>query len=330
MSSLMRTPNSALLLLGLMTAGTVACVAAPDLSKLPPPSDRKGVTYEKDIRPILENSCFRCHGDQRPRGGLRLNSLEALLKGSEDGPVVKPGSSKDSPLVIAVAQIDEDTAMPPKRRPGGPGGPGGRGGFGPGMILSRQMVSQGDKDQDGKLSQPEISALADDWFDKLDPQKTGKLTQEEFTARLGDVLPPPQGGARREGGAPPGGGRGFGPGRFIGPGLFAAADSNKDGSLTRDELKNTFVKWFTDWDTAKTGKLEQEKIQEGLNSALPRPNFGGPRGPGGPGGPGGPERAGGGPGGPGGGAPGNFGPPPPPLTAEQVGLVRAWIDQGAK
>ena len=59
------------------------------------------------------------------------------------------------------------------------------------------------------------------------------------------------------------------------------------------------------------------------------PGRGGPRGPGGP-----PPGDGGGPGGPGGpgspGGPGGFGPPPKPLTAEQVGMLRAWVDQGAK
>jgi hypothetical protein len=65
-----------------------------------------------------------------------------------------------------------------------------------------------------------------------------------------------------------------------------------------------------------------------------RPRHGGPGGPGGPGGgPGNPPEGPGGPppGGPGGpGGPRGFGPPPKPLTPEQVGLVRAWIDQGAK
>jgi len=42
--------------------------------------------------------------------------------------VVIPGKSAESPLVIAVAQLDPETAMPPKRK--GPGGPGGRGGPG--------------------------------------------------------------------------------------------------------------------------------------------------------------------------------------------------------
>jgi hypothetical protein len=164
---------------------------------------------------------------------------------------------------------------------------------------------------------------------------------------LSEVLPPPQNMRQREGG-PQGGGRGFGPGRFLGPGLFAATDTDKDGSLTRSEFKGTFENWFTKWDTNKTGTLSEENLRDGLNSTLPQPNFagrGGPGGPGGgPGGPGGFAPQGGGPGGPGGppgggpggpgggpgGPGGGFGPPPPPLTAEQVGLVRAWIDQGAK
>src|SRR6266850_1359777 len=101
-----------------------------DLSKLPAPSEQKDVTYAKDIQPLLEASCFRCHSEQRPKGDLRLDSLEAVLKGGKDGKVVVVGDSKTSPLVIAAAQIDEETAMPPKRRPGGPGGPGRPGGFG--------------------------------------------------------------------------------------------------------------------------------------------------------------------------------------------------------
>src|SRR6266516_4305301 len=101
-----------------------------DVSKLPPAADKKGLTYAKDIRPMFQASCFRCHGEERQKGDLRLDSLEALLKGGEDGKVVVPGNSKKSVLVIAVAQINEELAMPPKRKPGGPGGQfgGGAGG----------------------------------------------------------------------------------------------------------------------------------------------------------------------------------------------------------
>jgi hypothetical protein len=58
-----------------------------------------------------------------------------VLKGSKEGKVIEPGKSDHSDLVIAVAQLDPETAMPPKPKPnrrgglGGPGGPGGPGGM---------------------------------------------------------------------------------------------------------------------------------------------------------------------------------------------------------
>ena len=118
--------NSILLLAGLTMALDSLPAAGPDLTKLPPPADKTGVTYAADIRPLLLASCFNCHGQQRQRGGLRLDSLEAVLRGGDDGKVITPGKSKDSLLVVAVAQLDEETAMPPKRGRGAAGGPGGR------------------------------------------------------------------------------------------------------------------------------------------------------------------------------------------------------------
>jgi len=113
-------------------------VAAPlhasdvDVSKLPPAARREGVTYANDIQPIFQGTCFGCHGPRRQRGGLRLDSLSTVLKGGKDGKVVQPGESEKSVLVIAVAQLDPKTAMPPKPRHVGPGGPGGGpGGPGP-------------------------------------------------------------------------------------------------------------------------------------------------------------------------------------------------------
>ncbi len=94
-----------------------------DASKLPPAADKKDVTFEKDIKPIFEASCFRCHGSEKQKGELRLDSLEAALKGGEDGKMIVPKDSAKSLLVFAVAQVKDEIAMPPKRRPGGPGGP---------------------------------------------------------------------------------------------------------------------------------------------------------------------------------------------------------------
>ena len=95
-----------------------------DTSKLPAAADKKGLTYETDIKPLFKASCVRCHGEQRPKANLRLDSLEAILKGGEDGKVVIPGESKKSLLLAAAAQLNDQIAMPPKRGPGR-GGPGG-------------------------------------------------------------------------------------------------------------------------------------------------------------------------------------------------------------
>jgi hypothetical protein len=103
-----------------------------DVSKLPPAASDKGITYEKDIEPILKVSCVGCHGEQHPKANLRLDSKEAILKGGKDGSMVVSGDSAKSLLVAAAAQIDDKISMPPKFRGRGPGGPGGPGGPPPG------------------------------------------------------------------------------------------------------------------------------------------------------------------------------------------------------
>src|SRR5574340_643548 len=59
-----------------------------DLSKLPPAATKQGVTYAADIKPVFDAACTKCHGEQKPKGHLRLDSLEGALKGGEDGKVV--------------------------------------------------------------------------------------------------------------------------------------------------------------------------------------------------------------------------------------------------
>ena len=85
-----------------------------DISKLPPASAKQGLTYAKDIKPIFEKSCFKCHGSEKQKGKLRLDSLEAALKGGENGPDIVPGKSEKSTLVHNIARLVEDDAMPPE------------------------------------------------------------------------------------------------------------------------------------------------------------------------------------------------------------------------
>src|ERR1700753_2452249 len=55
----------------------------PDPSKLPPVSKQEGVTFKKDIYPIFDATCIKCHGDEKPRANLRLDSLEGVMKGAK-------------------------------------------------------------------------------------------------------------------------------------------------------------------------------------------------------------------------------------------------------
>ena len=81
--------------------------------KIPPASDKKGVTYTADIKPIFDKSCIGCHGKDKQKGKLRLDTYEGISKGGEDGKIFEAGKSADAMVVKAVARVVEDDAMPP-------------------------------------------------------------------------------------------------------------------------------------------------------------------------------------------------------------------------
>ena len=51
--------------------------------------------------------------------------------------------------------------------------------------------------------------------------------------------------------------------------LFTLVDTNKDGAVTREELKGTFDKWYTEWDKTKSNALTLEQVFMGLGSVFP-------------------------------------------------------------
>src|SRR5262245_17900336 len=97
--------------LPLVLLGTPA--AAADVSKLPPPADRK-IDYAKDVQPIFANTCYSCHGEKKQQSSLRLDRKADALKGGEIGKAIVPGKSAESPLIHYVAGVDENVTMPPK------------------------------------------------------------------------------------------------------------------------------------------------------------------------------------------------------------------------
>ena len=106
----------ALTLAATLAISLIAGAVDIDASKLPPPSTKQGLTFEKDIKPLFDKSCVECHGAEKPKGKLRLDTLAGTLKGSVDGKVLEPGNSAKSFLVANIAFLgDEDDWMPPPK-----------------------------------------------------------------------------------------------------------------------------------------------------------------------------------------------------------------------
>lgn len=100
--------------LGLVLAMGLPLVAwGADASPLPSPASVK-IDYDRDIRPLFEASCFRCHGPEKPKSKFRLDDRAAALKGGSYGVAIIPGNSAESPLVHVIARLDEDKSMPPE------------------------------------------------------------------------------------------------------------------------------------------------------------------------------------------------------------------------
>jgi hypothetical protein len=80
-------------------------------------TDADGVDFfESKVRPVLVEHCYKCHSAQAkaPKGGLRLDSLDAMTKGGDTGPAIVPGDVDTSLLLQAVRYKDEQMRMPPK------------------------------------------------------------------------------------------------------------------------------------------------------------------------------------------------------------------------
>ena len=79
------------------------------------PQDAAVEHFEKKIRPLLLGRCQKCHGTQEAKGGLRLDSGDALRRGGGSGKVVIEGKPDESLLIQAVRYAGE-VHMPPDGR----------------------------------------------------------------------------------------------------------------------------------------------------------------------------------------------------------------------
>src|SRR5262245_868605 len=76
--------------------------------------DDKAPSYVKDVKPILESNCVRCHKGGNAKGGANLTSVESILKGGKKGKtLLAPGKPEKSPLVLTME--GKGKQMPPRK-----------------------------------------------------------------------------------------------------------------------------------------------------------------------------------------------------------------------
>jgi YHS domain-containing protein/uncharacterized membrane protein len=70
------------------------------------------------IKPVLESSCISCHGPEKAKAGLRLDTFGGLLKGSEHGPIIVAGKAAESEMIKRLLlPAGHDDHMPPEGKP---------------------------------------------------------------------------------------------------------------------------------------------------------------------------------------------------------------------
>jgi cytochrome c553 len=94
----------------------IPCIWAVLVAAAPAADPAGAEFFEKKVRPVLAENCYQCHGPEKQKAGLRLDSAAAVRKGGESGPPVIPGNADKSLLLKAVHQTDPDLKMPPKSK----------------------------------------------------------------------------------------------------------------------------------------------------------------------------------------------------------------------
>ena len=81
-------------------------------------ADEATAFFESRIRPVLIEHCYKCHSgrSKSPKGGLRLDSREAVLRGGGNGPAIVPGKPDESLLTEAISHEGDVAEMPPDEK----------------------------------------------------------------------------------------------------------------------------------------------------------------------------------------------------------------------
>jgi mono/diheme cytochrome c family protein len=96
----------------ILTIAILATIPAPGVAEA-----GEVVDYVRQVKPILKQRCYSCHGVLKQKAGLRLDTAASIRKGGGSGPAVEPASPDESELIGRVAETDSKRRMPPEGEP---------------------------------------------------------------------------------------------------------------------------------------------------------------------------------------------------------------------
>lgn len=76
------------------------------------PTGKESVSFKQDISPWIVTYCLRCHTGRKPKGGLSMDSYDAIRRGGDSGPAITPGRPEESPMYQLVGSFDATRRMP--------------------------------------------------------------------------------------------------------------------------------------------------------------------------------------------------------------------------
>src|SRR5437870_5367964 len=104
----MSTPTKRAVIRSIVSSAVILCLAGGTVVA----ADR--VDYVRGVKPILATRCYACHGGLQQKNGLRLDTVDFMKKGGDNGPAIVPGRSAESRLVDHTTGKGGARRMPPK------------------------------------------------------------------------------------------------------------------------------------------------------------------------------------------------------------------------
>jgi hypothetical protein len=128
--------------LTLTPAALAALLLVPPALRADTPAD-----YLRQVKPLLAEKCFSCHGALQQKGSLRLDTVKAMRAGGDDGPAVVPGQAETSRLIARVLGSGGVRRMPPASE--------GEPLSGPQIALLKRWIDEGAKGPADEKPEPD-------------------------------------------------------------------------------------------------------------------------------------------------------------------------------